>query len=165
MLESLVFHLADDQDFCICHYVWVQRDAAANAVSAIGIMNRQLGADTAVVAHACMNGVGAILDVPCYSQFLWIETWDVTLQGPLLSFSHCCVLWQQHCRLSWSGGNKGFSLFIGRVKTRIRIQVLTWQIKTLPLCCLFWYKNIFDLGSCCCTKLCFHACLLLYGHQ
>lgn len=103
---GLVLHLADDAYFSILHCWGVQCDATANTVGAIWIVNGHFGADTGELAYTCVDSVGAILDVPCHSQFLWIETCNVTLYGLLLPLCHCGLLWERHCRPSWERDQK-----------------------------------------------------------
>lgn len=90
---GLVLHLADDEYLSMCHCRGVQRDATADTVGGVWIVNGHFGAHAEQLAYTCMNRVGAVSDEPCDGQFLWVVTCDVTLYGLLLPFCHCCIFW------------------------------------------------------------------------
>lgn len=96
-----MLHLTGDTDSSVWDCGRVQRDAAAGAVGAIQIGSRHFGADPGELAQSCQDCAGAVVDEPRHCQFVWVEAYDVTLEGPLLSLCHSCVFWERHPRLSW----------------------------------------------------------------
>lgn len=89
-----MLHLAHDLNLSIFHCRRVQCDATAGGEGAIVIVDGHFSADAGESTYTCKDHVRTILDEPRHSQFLWVEACDVTLQGPLFPFCHCCLFWE-----------------------------------------------------------------------